>query len=199
MQRFSNAQRVTGIHITAACSERFGITATPPSTAAMISSRTLLLLATVCTSSVLTGAFQMGSPPMRTVLGKPAVAPKAFSVNRRLQPQVVYASVPADLPEENEMESAEVEEEEEDAFAIASKLTMFQRIKQGFGPQNDGLSFRQRIGKMGMSVFLSYGWVSNMSYSVTVSLAWYIFSKRVRNRCSLWSIHFLFASCDAFF
>jgi hypothetical protein len=30
-------------------------------------------------------------------------------------------------------------------------------------------------------VFLSYGWVSNMSYSVTVSLAWYIFSKRVRN------------------
>jgi hypothetical protein len=75
---------------------------------------------------------------------------------------------------------AEVEEEE-DAFAIASKLTLLERIKQGFGPQNDGLSFRQRIGKMGMSVFLSYGWVSNMSYSVTVSLAWYIFSKRVRN------------------
>jgi hypothetical protein len=116
---------------------------------------------------------------MRTVLGKPAVSPKTFSGSRRLRPQVVYASVPADLPEENEMGIAEVEEE--DAFAIASKLTLLERIKQGFGPQNDGLSFRQRIGKMGMSVFLSYGWVSNMSYSVTVSLAWYIFSKRVRN------------------
>jgi hypothetical protein len=145
----------------------------------MISSRTLLLLATVCTSSVLTGAFQLVSPPMRTLLGKPAVSPETFSASRRLRPQVVYASVPADLPEENEMGIAEVEEE--DAFAIASKLTLLERIKQGFGPQNDGLSFRQRIGKMGMSVFLSYGWVSNMSYSVTVSLAWYIFSKRVRN------------------
>jgi hypothetical protein len=159
----------------------------------MTSSRALLLLAIVCTSSVLTEAFQLGSPRMvRTVLRKPAVSPYTFSVSRRLRPQVVYASVPADLPEENEMEISEVEEEE-DAFAIASKLTLFQRIKQGFGPQKDGLSFKQRMGKMGMSVFLSYGWVSNMSYSVTVSLAWYIFSKRVRNECSLWSIHFLCA------
>jgi hypothetical protein len=146
----------------------------------MISSRTLLLHATLCTSSVLTGAFQLVSPPMRTLLGKPAVSPKAFSVTRRLQPQIVYASASADLPEDSEAEMSEVEEEE-DAYAIASKLTLFERIKKGFGPQNDGLSFRQRMGKMGMSVFLSYGWVSNMSYSVTVSLAWYIFSKRVRN------------------
>jgi hypothetical protein len=128
---------------------------------------------------------------MRTLLGKPAVSPKAFSVTRRFQPQVVYASVSADLPEDSEAEIAEAEEE--DAFAIESKLTLFERIKKGFGPQNDGLSFRQRIGKMGMSVFLSYGWVSNMSYSVTVSLAWYIFSKRVRNECSLSLIHSLFA------
>lgn len=31
---------------------------------------------------------------------------------------------------------------------------------------------------MGLAAALSYGWVSNMSYSVTVSLAWYISCKR---------------------
>lgn len=58
--------------------------------------------------------------------------------------------------------------------------TLMQRIKNYFSPPNDGLTFRQRLAKLGLAVALSYGWVSNMSYSVTVSLAWYIFSKRVR-------------------
>ena len=43
---------------------------------------------------------------------------------------------------------------------------------------SDGLTVGQKLRKMGMSVLLSYGFVSNMSYSVTVSLAWYIHSKR---------------------
>ncbi|KAG7366771.1 hypothetical protein IV203_029441 [Nitzschia inconspicua] len=42
----------------------------------------------------------------------------------------------------------------------------------------DGLTFRQRLGKAGLSVVLSYGFVSNMSYCVSVSVAWYIFCKR---------------------
>ena len=50
---------------------------------------------------------------------------------------------------------------------------MFPRKKD-----SDGLTVGQKLRKMGMSVLLSYGFVSNMSYSVTVSLAWYIFSKR---------------------
>jgi hypothetical protein len=33
----------------------------------------------------LNGAFQLVSPPMRTVVGKPYVSPKAFSVSRRSQ------------------------------------------------------------------------------------------------------------------
>jgi hypothetical protein len=33
----------------------------------------------------LNGAFQLVSPPMRTVVGKPYVSPKAFSVSRRLR------------------------------------------------------------------------------------------------------------------
>jgi hypothetical protein len=56
------------------------------------------------------------------------------------------------------------------------------------GEAEDGVTFSQKLRKMGMSVLLSYGFVSNMSYCVTVSLAWYIFNKRVREggcgRCS---------------
>lgn len=59
-------------------------------------------------------------------------------------------------------------------------LSRWKNLKQRFFPpkQEDGLTFRQRLAKAGLSVALSYGWVSNVSYSVTVSLAWYIFSKR---------------------
>lgn len=58
-------------------------------------------------------------------------------------------------------------------------LTLMQRIRKGFKKQDDGLTFRQRLAKMGLAALLSYGWVSNMSYCVTVSLAWYIFSSQV--------------------
>lgn len=52
----------------------------------------------------------------------------------------------------------------------------------GFGSDKnaDGLTTRERLAKMGLSALLSYGWVSNMSYAVTLSLSWYGFSKKVR-------------------
>ncbi|KAL3756885.1 hypothetical protein ACHAWU_007726 [Discostella pseudostelligera] len=43
---------------------------------------------------------------------------------------------------------------------------------------NGGLTTRERLAKMGLSALLSYGWVSNMSYAVTLSLSWYGFSKK---------------------
>ncbi|KAL3907654.1 MAG: hypothetical protein SGILL_008784, partial [Bacillariaceae sp.] len=43
---------------------------------------------------------------------------------------------------------------------------------------DDGLTFRQKLGKAGLSVVLSYGFVSNMSYCVSVSAAWFIFCKK---------------------
>lgn len=54
----------------------------------------------------------------------------------------------------------------------------------GFGSDKnaDGLSTRERLAKMGLSALLSYGWVSNMSYAVTLSLSWYGFSKKVSLR-----------------
>ena len=44
------------------------------------------------------------------------------------------------------------------------------------------LTFRQRLAKMGLATILSYGFVSNMSYAVTVSCAWYIHN--VQNKMS---------------
>lgn len=66
-----------------------------------------------------------------------------------------------------------------------SSRGVLQRVKGYFNSRkkkddNDGLTFRQQLAKMGLAAALSYGWVSNMSYSVTVSLAWYIHSKQVR-------------------
>lgn len=62
--------------------------------------------------------------------------------------------------------------------------TLGRKIKKilGFDVQKvgDGLTSRERLAKMGLSALLSYGWVSNMSYAVTLSLSWYGFSKKVR-------------------
>ena len=61
------------------------------------------------------------------------------------------------------------------------RLNIFQRTMRYFrgNTEEDGLTFRQRLAKMGLSVVLSYGWVSNMSYCVSISSAWYLFSKQV--------------------
>lgn len=42
----------------------------------------------------------------------------------------------------------------------------------------EGLTTKERIAKMGLSAFLSYGFVSNMSYCVCVSVAWFGFNKK---------------------
>ena len=59
------------------------------------------------------------------------------------------------------------------------RLGFWGNLKQYVAPPDDGSNFRERLAKLGLAAALSYGWVSNMSYSVSVSLAWYIFSKRV--------------------
>jgi hypothetical protein len=43
---------------------------------------------------------------------------------------------------------------------------------------DDGLTARQKLAKMGLAAVLSYGWVSNVSYAICVSIAWYGFSKK---------------------
>ena len=77
-------------------------------------------------------------------------------------------SIDKDAEEEQEIESPEVE------------LSGFAKIKQKLFPpkEEDGLSFKEKLAKAGLSVVLSYGWVSNVSYSIAVSIAWFIFSKQ---------------------
>jgi hypothetical protein len=69
---------------------------------------------------------------------------------------------------------------EEDAEVEKQEPSRLARIKTRLFPPkpDDGLTFKQRLAKAGLSVVLSYGWVSNVSYSISVSLAWFIFSKQ---------------------
>merc|ERR1712232_893598 len=68
-------------------------------------------------------------------------------------------------------EAAEEAVEEKKTSIIGKFKSMFKKT------DDDEMSFKEKLAKAGMSVLLSYGWVSNMSYSVTVSLAWFGFSK----------------------
>jgi hypothetical protein len=57
------------------------------------------------------------------------------------------------------------------------RIVFFYKYKNNDG-DGDGLTFRQKLAKMGLSALLSYGFVSNMSYCVSVGLAWFGFSKK---------------------
>ncbi len=58
-------------------------------------------------------------------------------------------------------------------------LSSLQFWKKHADKEDESLTFKQKLAKAGMSTLLSYGFVSNMSYAVTVSIAWYISAKRV--------------------
>jgi hypothetical protein len=78
-----------------------------------------------------------------------------------------------------EEDSSSIEESGDSSSDDSSKLKRFGKsIRNYFKGPDDGLTTKQRLAKLGLSAALSYGWVSNMSYSVTVSLAWYIFCKQ---------------------
>lgn len=46
---------------------------------------------------------------------------------------------------------------------------------------DDGLTFRQRLAKMGLATVLSYGWISNTNAMILVASAWYVFCAKVRS------------------
>jgi len=82
---------------------------------------------------------------------------------------------------ENEIvDEKEGEIEADDAAVVPSwkRILFFYKYNKGGKNDDDGLTFRQKLAKMGLSVLLSYGFVSNTSYCVTVSLAWFGFSKK---------------------
>jgi hypothetical protein len=81
-------------------------------------------------------------------------------------------------------------------------LTTFQRFQKIFnsassGSKKDdgGWTIRQRMAKMGLSVAISYGFVSNLTGCSSIVLTWYIFSKKVssnksRFACNLFLLYF---------
>ena len=60
----------------------------------------------------------------------------------------------------------------------SSPLKKIKSIFKKDNKNSDGLTTKERLAKMGLSALLSYGWVSNMSYAVTLSLSWYTHSKK---------------------
>ena len=82
---------------------------------------------------------------------------------------------------DDEMSSSEEESESKGEIeAVEAAPPSWKRVlffykynKDGSLKSNDddGLTFKQKLAKAGLSVLLSYGFVSNMSYCVTVSLA----------------------------
>jgi len=89
-------------------------------------------------------------------------------------------------PSDDSLESAFSSTDGEDSGEIFSveeetrgqQKSLLDRIKNMYKPKEDGLTFRERLKKLGLSVLLSYGFVSNMSYCVSVSLAWFGFTKK---------------------
>mmetsp|Transcript_2942 Transcript_2942/g.6370 ORF Transcript_2942/g.6370 Transcript_2942/m.6370 type:complete len:299 (+) Transcript_2942:103-999(+) len=67
-----------------------------------------------------------------------------------------------------------------DASTSGEKKSIIDKLKSMFKKNEnaEGLTTKERLAKMGLSALLSYGFVSNMSYAVTLSLSWYGFSKK---------------------
>ena len=60
-----------------------------------------------------------------------------------------------------------------------SPLHKLKSIFQKKDKQTDqGPTTKEKLAKMGLSALLSYGFVSNMSYAITLSLSWYTHSKK---------------------
>lgn len=85
----------------------------------------------------------------------------------------------------NDVVVAEVSKEEAAAPAAATtttegdgKTSILGKLKAMFKREEDGLTTKERLAKMGLSALLSYGFVSNMSYAVMLSLSWYGFAKK---------------------
>lgn len=86
-----------------------------------------------------------------------------------------------DADEKQATDSASDEKQVTDSASDDEPTTWRGRMKKLWWKNDDAnLTTRQRLAKMGLAAVLSYGWVSNVSYAVCISFAWYGFSKKVR-------------------
>ena len=89
---------------------------------------------------------------------------------------------PEEVAGEDSTDSKGTSVEDTDVEITPEEVSRVQRWRQKLFPKkqegDDGLTFKQKLAKLGLSVVLSYGFVSNVSYSITVSIAWFLFSKQ---------------------
>ena len=69
----------------------------------------------------------------------------------------------------------------EDNSDSIQKPNLATRIKQYFmqSKNDDGMTFKARLAKMGVATVLSYGMISNLSYAILIALSWFTFSSKV--------------------
>jgi len=114
----------------------------------------------------------------------PSIKPNPCHDQRsHFSPSTSLWSVASADSDEKSDDKGEVVEASDTAVVPAWKrvFLFYKYNKDGSIKSNDdgdSLTFKQKLAKMGLSVLLSYGFVSNMSYCVTVSLAWFGFSKK---------------------
>jgi hypothetical protein len=140
----------------------------------MISSRFLLIAAVVCSPCQSTTGFRTGgSFASRTRTSSEQTEWPESSKKLSVDGSVRYASLVLPPDEVDSVDETAVKKR-------GGGVTMGQRIKKYFSYKNEGMTSRQRLAKMGLDVFLSYGFVQNVSMTISTSLAWYLFSSRVR-------------------
>ena len=69
-----------------------------------------------------------------------------------------------------------VEKDTTKSSSLLSKLKSIFQSKKNKDPS--GLTTKEKLRKMGLAALLSYGFVSNMSYAITLSVSWFTHSKK---------------------
>mmetsp|Transcript_31985 Transcript_31985/g.45473 ORF Transcript_31985/g.45473 Transcript_31985/m.45473 type:complete len:218 (-) Transcript_31985:130-783(-) len=118
--------------------------------------RGLFLFSLLLSGIQLHAAFQ--NVPVPISLKAAQLKSPLFSPSRKLAES-------SDNPSEDNVPPVEPTKKRKNWFSFGQK-------------SDDGSTFRQKLGKLGLMTVLSYGWVSNMSYGICISCAWYIFSKQ---------------------
>eukprot|EP00986_Skeletonema_menzelii_P008001 scaffold3240_cov155-Skeletonema_menzelii.AAC.5 len=90
--------------------------------------------------------------------------------------------VTVDTTKKNEEKDEEKEVVAESISQVdaTKKSSPFSKLISIFKPKKDpsGLTTKEKLKKMGLAALLSYGFVSNMSYAITLSVSWFTHSKK---------------------
>lgn len=99
--------------------------------------------------------------------------PSASGLSRR--------PISARMPRITLLQSSDIVDVEASEVIEPEPKSLGGRIARWFKSKtDDGLTTKQRLAKMGLAALLSYGFVSNVSSMLSMSIAWFAFNKKVR-------------------